>query len=84
MGIAEIVGYMAASIGALIFVPQAIQTIKTRNTRSLSLPTFILISLNNILWMTYGILTSDAAIILSQVFVLPLGLLILIYKFKYG
>ncbi|MBK7106923.1 MAG: hypothetical protein IPH62_16750 [Ignavibacteriae bacterium] len=84
MGISEIIGYFAAAIGSLIFIPQAVQTIKTKNTKALSLPTFILISLNNFLWMTYGILTSDIAIILSQIFVLPLGLLILVYKFKYG
>ncbi|MFZ1291617.1 MAG: SemiSWEET family transporter [Melioribacteraceae bacterium] len=84
MGIAEIIGYFAAAVGSLIFIPQAIQTVKTKNTKALSLPSFILISLNNFLWMLYGLLTMDVAIILSQVFVLPLGLLILVYKFRYG
>lgn len=84
MSIPEIIGYFAAAVGSLIFIPQAIQTIRTKDTKALSLPTFILISINNFLWMTYGILTNDAAIILSQVFVLPLGLIILIYKLKFG
>lgn len=84
MSIPEIIGYFAAGVGSLIFIPQAIQTIKTKDTKALSLPSFILISMNNFLWMTYGILTQDAAIILSQVFVLPLGLIILIYKLRFG
>ena len=84
MGIAQIIGYMAATVGASIFIPQVIQVIKTKETKALSLPTFLLITLNNSLWMTYGILTSDPAIILSQIFVFPLGLIILIYKIKYG
>lgn len=84
MDIVEIIGYIAACVGTIIFIPQAIQTVRTKDTRSLSLPTFILISLNNSLWLTYGILTMNKAIILSQVLVFPLGLVILGYKIKYG
>lgn len=84
MNIEEIIGYIAAIVGTIIFIPQAIQTIRTKDTRSLSLPTFILIVLNNSLWLTYGILTINKAIILSQVFVFPLCLVILGYKIKYG
>ena len=84
MSIEEIVGYFAAAVGTSIFIPQAIQTIRTKNTKSLSLPTFILVILNNSLWLTYGILTANSVIILSQVIVTPLCLVILGYKIKYG
>lgn len=84
MNITEIIGYFAAMVGALIFFPQVLQTIKTRETKSLSLPTFLLLNLNNSLWLTYGLLTTDAAIILSQIFVLPMSLIILYYKLRYG
>ena len=80
---ADIVGYFAATLAAVIFLPQVIQTIRTKDTKSLSLSSFILISLSNFSWLTYGILTSDVAIILSQVFLFPMGLLILGYKLKY-
>jgi MtN3 and saliva related transmembrane protein len=84
MNITEIIGYIAATVGTIIFIPQAIQTIRTKDTRSLSLPTFILISLNNSLWLTYGLLSLNTPIILSQVLVFPLCLVILGYKIKYG
>ena len=84
MSIEEIVGYFAAAVGTSIFIPQAFQTIRTKNTKSLSLPTFILVILNNSLWLTYGILTANSVIILSQVIVTPLCLVILGYKIKYG
>ncbi len=80
----ELVGYMAAIVGASIFLPQVVQTIKTKDTKSLSLPTFLLLNLNNSLWLTYGLLTTDTAIVLSQIFVLPMSLIILFYKFRYG
>ncbi len=84
MNVTVIIGYVAATVGALIFLPQVIKTVRTKDTKGLSLPTFILISINNSLWLTYGILTADSAIVLSQVFVFPMGLVILFYKLKYG
>ena len=84
MEISDVIGYCAAVVGTIIFVPQAFHTIRTKETKSLSLPTFILIALNNSLWLTYGILTSNSAIILSQIIVFPLTFVILAYKFKYG
>ena len=84
MTLTGIIGYIAATVGAAIFLPQLIKTIKTKDTKSLSLPTYILLNFNNSMWLTYGLLTSDPAIILSQVFVLPMCLVILFYKLKYG
>jgi MtN3 and saliva related transmembrane protein len=84
MDITQIIGYLAATLAAVIFLPQMIQTIKTKNTKGLSLPSFILISISNSMWLTYGILTGDPAIILSQVFLFPMGLVILAYKIKFG
>lgn len=84
MTIIDIIGYAAAGMAAIIFLPQVIQTVRSRDTKGLSLSSFILISINNSLWFTYGLLTGDTAIILSQIFLLPMGLIILIYKIKFG
>ena len=84
MNIVNIIGFTAAFMAAIIFLPQVIKTVKTKDTKGLSLSTFILISVSNSLWLTYGILSGDTVIILSQVFLFPMGLTILIYKIKYG
>ncbi len=84
MNIVDIIGFAAAAMAAVIFLPQVIMTVRTKDTKGLSLSSFILISLSNSLWLTYGLLSSDTAIILSQVFLFPMGLTILIYKVKYG
>jgi len=84
MNITEIIGYTAAGLAGVIFLPQMIQTIRTKNTKGLSLSSFILISFSNSMWLTYGLLTGDPAIILSQIFLFPMGLVILGYKIKYG
>ena len=84
MNITDIIGYFAALLAALIFLPQMIQTIRSKDTKGLSLPTFILVSLSNSMWLSYGLLTTDSAIILSQMFLFPMGITILVYKIKYG
>lgn len=84
MNIIDIIGYAAAGMAAIIFLPQVIQTVRNKDTKGLSLPSFILITISNSLWFTYGLLTEDTAIILSQIFLLPMGLTILLYKIKYG
>jgi MtN3 and saliva related transmembrane protein len=84
MNITEIIGYFAALLAALIFLPQMVQTIRSKDTKGLSLPTFILVSLSNSMWFSYGLLTLDSAIILSQIFLFPMGITILVYKIKYG
>ncbi len=84
MNITELIGYFAALLAALIFLPQMIQTIRSKDTNGLSLPTFILVSLSNLMWLSYGLLTTDSAIILSQIFLFPMGITILVYKIKYG
>jgi len=84
MNLTDIIGYFAALLAALIFLPQMVQTIRSKDTKGLSLPTFILVSLSNTMWLSYGLLTMDSAIILSQIFLYPMGITILVYKIKYG
>lgn len=78
------IGYIAAIVSAIIFFPQLLQTVKTKETKDLSLGMYILVTLSNSLWFLYGILSPDYAIILAQTFLLPMGTTILVYKIKYG
>ena len=84
MNIIDLIGYAAATLAAIIFLPQLLKTIRSKDTKGLSLVSFILISISNSLWLSYGLLTGDSAIILSQIFLFPMGLTILFYKIKYG
>ena len=84
MNFAQISGYLAAILSGIIFLPQVIKTVKSKDTKSLSLMSFILLSVSNSFWIIYGILNLDPAIMLAQVFLFPMGLTILIYKIIYG
>ena len=49
-----IFGYFAAFFTAVSFLPQAIKTVKTRQTAGLSLLTYLFLFLGSLSWFIYG------------------------------
>ncbi|MDO9423068.1 MAG: SemiSWEET transporter [Methylobacter sp.] len=76
----EIFGYLAATLTTASFVPQAILTIKTRDTASLSLGMYSTFTLGVLCWLIYGIHLCDKAIILANAITLLLAASILFFK----
>ena len=52
----EICGWVASISLILGYLPQAIQTIRTRNTDGIALPTFLMMAVGGICFMLQGIL----------------------------
>ena len=52
--IGEILGYLGGICIAVAFLPQSIQTIKKRDTKGLSLPTYIIYCVGVLSWILYG------------------------------
>jgi len=78
-----IIGMIGASLTTVAFLPQAIKTIKTKNTRDLSLGMFVLSEMGVIMWLTYGILIGDLPIIFANVITFFLISTIIVMKLKY-
>jgi MtN3 and saliva related transmembrane protein len=76
----EIIGYLAATLTTGSFVPQAILTIKTRDTKSLSLGMYSAFTLGVLCWLIYGIHLGDMAIIIANTITLLLAASILSFK----
>ncbi len=76
----ELIGYMAAMLTTLSFLPQAIKTIKTRDTQSLSLSMYGLFALGVLFWLIYGLYLSNPAIIVANAITFILAALILGFK----
>jgi len=76
----EIIGYLAATLTTGSFVPQAILTIKTRDTESLSLGMYSTFTLGVLCWLIYGIHLGDMAIIIANSITLLLAATILSFK----
>ncbi len=74
------IGYIAAFLTTIAFLPQAIQTIKTRDTRSLSLSMYSLFTAGVFCWLCYGLILQDYALIMANTMTLLLALIIFSIK----
>ena len=54
-----IFGYIAAFCTAISFLPQAVKTIKTKDTRGLSLLTYLFLFFGSLSWFVYGMVLAD-------------------------
>lgn len=50
-----IIGYLAGFFGIIAFIPQTIKTIKTKNTKEISLKTYIIYNLANFFFLVLAI-----------------------------
>ena len=76
----DLIGYLAGALTTASFLPQAIMTIRTKDTASLSLGMYSLFTLGVLCWLIYGIQLMNYAIILPSAITLVLAACILAFK----
>lgn len=79
----EFIGYIAALLTTISFIPQALKVIKTRNTGSISLMMYLVLTVGLMLWITYGFIKDDLPIIIANSITVIFALLILYNKIKF-
>lgn len=75
-------GYLAALLTTTSFLPQAVMTIRTRDTHSLSLSMYSMFTIGAIFWLLYGLHKQDTAIIAANTVTLMLATPILLIKLQ--
>lgn len=83
MTIITALGFLAAALTTITFLPQAIKTIKTKQTKDLSLGLLIIQSSGNFIWIVYGLLILNSPLIVANILTFTLVFIILILKIKY-
>jgi MtN3 and saliva related transmembrane protein len=78
-----VVGLLAGTLTTLAFVPQVLQTWKSKSTKDVSLNTFLLFCTGVFLWLVYGLFKEDIAVILANFITFILASIILGLKLKY-
>lgn len=78
----ELTGYLAATLTTVSFVPQVLRTLRTRDTRAISLGMYALFSAGVALWLVYGLLLRAWPIILANLITLGLALTVLWHKLR--
>ena len=61
------IGYLAAVLGTICWLPQVIKTWRSRAVDDLLWATNLLLFVTVALWLTYGLIKGDAPLILSNV-----------------
>ena len=79
----EWTGYVAATLTTLAFVPQAWKTIRSKDTRSISLGMYVVFTIGIAFWLAYGIVLGSIPMILSNIVTFGLSATILAMKLKY-
>jgi MtN3 and saliva related transmembrane protein len=80
--IADLIGFAAAILTTLAFIPQAMQSWSTRDMSGVSLPMYVLFTLGVALWLVYGVLLHRWPIILANGTTLALACVVLILKLR--
>jgi len=80
----EWIGALAALCTTIAFIPQMLHTMRTRDTRSISLPMYLVFTFGIVLWLIYGILIMKWPIIIANIVTLGLSGTILTMKLRYG
>ena len=83
MDFVALIGFSAATLTTIAFVPQVVRAWRTRSTRDISLPMFVVLALGIALWLIYGIILGDGPLILANTVTLILVLIILFFKLRF-
>lgn len=81
---AEWIGYAAATLTTLSFVPQAWHTFQTRDVRGISLGMYSAFTLGVLLWLLYGVMIGAWPVIVANFITLALAASILTMKLVLG
>lgn len=83
MELMTVIGYAAATLTTISFVPQVMQVLKTRSTKDVSLGMYSLFTLGVALWFVYGLMIQAWPVIVANAITLLLAGAVLVMKLIY-
>ncbi len=82
MDIVNLIGYLAAGLTTVAFVPQVVRTVRTRDTHAISLAMYLLFSAGVALWLVYGVMLGAWPVILANGATLLLAAVVIWHKLR--
>ncbi len=77
----EIIGYIAALLTTIAFLPQALHSWQTRDLSGISLPMYAFFTLGVALWFIYGLYIQSWPVIVANAITFVLATIVLTLKF---
>ena len=84
MRLEELIGYLAACLTTISFLPQAWLTFRTRDVSGISLGMYSAFTLGVALWLVYGLSVKAWPVVAANAVTLVLALSILVMKLRFG
>lgn len=84
MNSTTLIGLLAATLTTGAFVPQVVRSLRTRDTRGISLVMYSVFTTGIALWLAYGIAVGDLPIIVSNTVTIFLCAAVLVLKLRHG
>ncbi len=82
MSLITITGLCAAFCTTVSFLPQALKTIKTKDTSGISVNMYSLFTFGTLLWLVFGLLSDNAPVTAANAVTLAFAGIILYYKIR--
>lgn len=79
----DIIGYVAATMTTISFLPQLIRVVKLRSARDISLGMFLIFTLGTTFWLVYGVLSHSLPVSIANGVTLILSASILYLKLRF-
>jgi MtN3 and saliva related transmembrane protein len=80
----EWMGYLAAVLTTVAFLPQALKTIRSRDTSGISLAMYVMFTVGVACWFGYGVFLGSWPMILANIVTFALAVVILGLKLRHG
>lgn len=80
----ELLGYLAAVLTSVAFAPQALRTLRSRDTKAISAGTYALFTAGAACWLIYGLAIGSMPVVLANAVTVVLTALILVLKLRHG
>lgn len=80
----DLIGYGAAFLTTVSFVPQAWLTVRSRNVSGISLGMYTLFTAGVALWLMYGVIQRSWPLVGANAVTFLLALTVLVMRLRYG
>jgi MtN3 and saliva related transmembrane protein len=80
----EIIGWIAAGLTTISFLPQAVKVLRSNETSSISLWMYSIFTIGILCWLIYGVYLKSSQMIMSNLITFFFAVIILRAKVKNG
>ena len=74
---ADLIGYVAATLTTISFFPQALKTLRSKDTNSISLRMYLLFTTGVMFWSIYGWMVGDRPVLIANLITLVPAIVVL-------